>query len=228
MLFETRAGPLRLRWNERGLTAIEMPELPPRALRAELAKQRGAEVPLSAAPGRRRYRGGEAARRGTLAVENGGPEGPGGEDARWHGPRLGPPAGEALGRRDRRAAHRRARDRALDGGDAAHLPARAPGRAARDRLRRPQGVRPRARRTGAPFSERAARPWRALAAVSHRREPVSVARARPLVAGRGYRRREGARPAFATREGIVSTRTIGSFGSTRGPSYRRNAAGPSA
>src|SRR5437588_11098221 len=45
MLFETRAGPLRLRWNERGLTAIEMPELPPRALRAELAKQRGAEVP---------------------------------------------------------------------------------------------------------------------------------------------------------------------------------------
>src|SRR5438067_2106862 len=46
MLFETRAGPLRLRWNERGLTAIEMPELPPRALRAELAKQDGAEVPL--------------------------------------------------------------------------------------------------------------------------------------------------------------------------------------
>src|SRR5207245_2328110 len=45
MLFETRAGPLRLRWNERGLTAIEMPELPPRALRAELAKQRRAEVP---------------------------------------------------------------------------------------------------------------------------------------------------------------------------------------
>ena len=45
MLFETRAGPLRLRWNERGLTAIEMPELPPRALRAELAKQHGAEVP---------------------------------------------------------------------------------------------------------------------------------------------------------------------------------------
>src|SRR5439155_199509 len=45
MLFETRAGPLRLRWNERGLTAIEMPELPPRALRAELAKQRGAQAP---------------------------------------------------------------------------------------------------------------------------------------------------------------------------------------
>src|SRR5438105_11545303 len=45
MLFETRAGPLRLRWNERGLTAIEMPELPPRALRAELAKQDRAEVP---------------------------------------------------------------------------------------------------------------------------------------------------------------------------------------
>ncbi len=45
MFFETRAGPLRLRWNERGLTAIEMPELPPRALRAELAKQDRAEVP---------------------------------------------------------------------------------------------------------------------------------------------------------------------------------------
>lgn len=39
MLFETRAGPVRLRWNDRGLTAIEMPELPPRELRAQLAKQ---------------------------------------------------------------------------------------------------------------------------------------------------------------------------------------------
>jgi len=45
LLFETRAGPLRLRWNERGLTAIEMPELPPRALRAELAKQNGTQAP---------------------------------------------------------------------------------------------------------------------------------------------------------------------------------------
>ncbi|HMC35006.1 MAG TPA: MGMT family protein, partial [Myxococcales bacterium] len=45
MLFETRAGPVRLRWNERGLTAIEMPELPPRALRAELAKQNGTQAP---------------------------------------------------------------------------------------------------------------------------------------------------------------------------------------
>jgi O-6-methylguanine DNA methyltransferase len=45
VLFDTRAGPLRLRWNDRGLTAIEMPELPPRALRAELAKQNGAKVP---------------------------------------------------------------------------------------------------------------------------------------------------------------------------------------
>jgi O-6-methylguanine DNA methyltransferase len=39
MLFETRAGALRLRWNERGLTAIEMPELSMRELRAELLKQ---------------------------------------------------------------------------------------------------------------------------------------------------------------------------------------------
>jgi methylated-DNA-[protein]-cysteine S-methyltransferase len=45
MLFETRAGPVRLRWNERGLTAIEMPELPPRELRAQLAKHNGKEAP---------------------------------------------------------------------------------------------------------------------------------------------------------------------------------------
>ncbi len=41
MLFETRAGPLRLRWNERGLTAIEMPDLSPRELRAELLGRNG-------------------------------------------------------------------------------------------------------------------------------------------------------------------------------------------
>jgi len=45
MLFETRAGPLRLRWNDRGLTAIEMPEMRPRELRAQLAKQNGVEAP---------------------------------------------------------------------------------------------------------------------------------------------------------------------------------------
>src|SRR3954466_10514357 len=45
MLFETRAGPVRLRWNDRGLTAIEMPELPPREMRAQLAKQNGAQTP---------------------------------------------------------------------------------------------------------------------------------------------------------------------------------------
>jgi len=45
MLFETRAGPVRLRWNQQGLTAIEMPELPPRELRAELAKQNGNTAP---------------------------------------------------------------------------------------------------------------------------------------------------------------------------------------
>src|SRR5213595_191048 len=39
MLFETRAGPVRLKWNEQGITAIEMPELRPRELRAQLAKQ---------------------------------------------------------------------------------------------------------------------------------------------------------------------------------------------
>jgi methylated-DNA-[protein]-cysteine S-methyltransferase len=45
MLFETRAGPVRLRWNDRGLTAIEMPEMPPRELRAQLGRQNGNEVP---------------------------------------------------------------------------------------------------------------------------------------------------------------------------------------
>src|SRR3954470_14985378 len=45
MLFETRAGPVRLRWNDRGLTAIEMPELPQRELRAQLAKQNGTGAP---------------------------------------------------------------------------------------------------------------------------------------------------------------------------------------
>lgn len=42
MLFETRAGPIELQWNERGLTAIRMPELPPREVRARVAKQNGA------------------------------------------------------------------------------------------------------------------------------------------------------------------------------------------
>src|SRR5207249_10323327 len=42
MLFDTRAGPVRLRWNERGISAIEMPEMSPRQLRAELAKEDGA------------------------------------------------------------------------------------------------------------------------------------------------------------------------------------------
>src|SRR2546421_1621208 len=45
MLFETRTGPVRLRWNERGIAAIEMPEMRPRELRAELAKENGAPVP---------------------------------------------------------------------------------------------------------------------------------------------------------------------------------------
>ena len=45
MLFETRAGAVRLRWNDRGLTAIEMPELPPRELRAQLGRQNGTDAP---------------------------------------------------------------------------------------------------------------------------------------------------------------------------------------
>ena len=54
MLFETRAGPVRLRWNQQGLTAIEMPELPPRELRAELAKQNGNLAPPFVADAARR------------------------------------------------------------------------------------------------------------------------------------------------------------------------------
>jgi methylated-DNA-[protein]-cysteine S-methyltransferase len=45
MLFETRAGPVRLRWNDRGLTAIEMPELSTREMRAQLARQNGSPTP---------------------------------------------------------------------------------------------------------------------------------------------------------------------------------------
>ena len=39
MLFETRAGPLRLKYGESALTAIEMPEYSPRELRAALLKE---------------------------------------------------------------------------------------------------------------------------------------------------------------------------------------------
>lgn len=46
MLFDTRAGPLRLRWNERGLAAIEMPELSPRELRAQLLKEKDDAPPF--------------------------------------------------------------------------------------------------------------------------------------------------------------------------------------
>ncbi|HEY2031008.1 MAG TPA: methylated-DNA--[protein]-cysteine S-methyltransferase [Myxococcales bacterium] len=45
MLFETRAGPLRLRWSERGLTAIEMPELTGREVRAQLLRQKAEPAP---------------------------------------------------------------------------------------------------------------------------------------------------------------------------------------
>ena len=45
MLFETKAGPIRLRWSDRGLSAIEMPELSPRQLRAQLLKEGDAQAP---------------------------------------------------------------------------------------------------------------------------------------------------------------------------------------
>jgi O-6-methylguanine DNA methyltransferase len=45
MLFETRAGPIELRWNDRGLTAIQMPELSSREARARLAREDGDAAP---------------------------------------------------------------------------------------------------------------------------------------------------------------------------------------
>ena len=45
MLFETRAGPIELQWNERGLTAIRMPDLSPREVRAKLSRRDGREAP---------------------------------------------------------------------------------------------------------------------------------------------------------------------------------------
>ena len=41
MLFETRAGPIELQWNDRGLTAIRMPDLSPREVRAKLSAPDG-------------------------------------------------------------------------------------------------------------------------------------------------------------------------------------------
>src|SRR5439155_1688289 len=74
MLFETRAGPVRLRWNQQGLTAIEMPELRPRELRAELAKQNGNPAPPFVADAARllqRHLAGEAEDLRALAVDHG-------------------------------------------------------------------------------------------------------------------------------------------------------------
>ena len=45
MLFETRAGPMRLQWNDKGLTAIQMPELTGRELRAQLLKEPPGDAP---------------------------------------------------------------------------------------------------------------------------------------------------------------------------------------
>jgi len=63
MLFETRAGPVDLKWNDRGLTAIHMPDLTPRELRAQLARQDGSDAPpfvREAARLLRRHLAGEA------------------------------------------------------------------------------------------------------------------------------------------------------------------------
>ena len=71
MLFDTRAGTLRLRWNDRGLVAIEMPELSPRELRAALLKQ-GSDVPpfvLEAARALKAHLGGDGQDLSTLPLD---------------------------------------------------------------------------------------------------------------------------------------------------------------
>src|SRR5450432_3636869 len=45
MLFETRAGPMRLQWSDKGLTAIQMPEMTGRELRAQLLKEPEIDAP---------------------------------------------------------------------------------------------------------------------------------------------------------------------------------------
>lgn len=73
MLFETRAGPVELRWNDRGLTAIAMPELSPRELRAKLARQDG-EAPqfvLDAARLLQRHLAGDAQDLSSLPLDLG-------------------------------------------------------------------------------------------------------------------------------------------------------------
>lgn len=63
MLFETRAGPIELQWNDRGLIAIRMPDLSPREVRAKLSRKDGGEAPpfvREAARALKRHLAGEA------------------------------------------------------------------------------------------------------------------------------------------------------------------------
>lgn len=46
MLFDTAAGPVRIRYSDEGITAIELPELSPRDLRAQLSAQAGDSPPF--------------------------------------------------------------------------------------------------------------------------------------------------------------------------------------
>ena len=46
MLFDTAAGPVRIRYSDEGITAIELPELSPRDLRAQLSTEAGAAPPF--------------------------------------------------------------------------------------------------------------------------------------------------------------------------------------
>jgi hypothetical protein len=72
-----------------------------------------------------------------------------------------------VGRGDRRAAHGGAGDRAVDGGDVAHAPARAAGRLAGGRLRDSQWLRHRLQETRPAGAVGSREAWRALATLPY-------------------------------------------------------------
>ena len=135
----------------------------------------------------------------------------------------------AGGRRDHRAPHAGPRHRPLDGRDAAHVPARAPGRAAGRRLRRARGIPRRlrpardaaARRRSPPAASAGART--AAAAAWYLWRAVELKRAGTLPRARrahppatGARRRRRARRAVSPSESRTKAQS-GARGPARTP-----------